>query len=95
MGRWVGSPGSRRPLPLLRFIPRAPTSAFRGLSSQGGGAVSLLSGRGLGWPGAAPAHAALALLWNRVCGQRPARAGLSPAAAPQTFYAPGVRSSPR
>lgn len=77
IGRRVGSPGSLRPLPLLRLIHRARTSAFRGRPSRGGGAVSLLSGRGLGRAGLGspgtrgPACAALrCAAHQRVCGQR-------------------------
>lgn len=77
IGRRVGSPGSLRPLPLLRLIHRARTSAFRGRPPRGGGAVSLLSGRGLGRAGLGspgtrgPACAALrcaALLTNACAG---------------------------
>lgn len=77
IGRRVGSPGSLRSLPLLRLIHRARTSAFRGRPPRGGGAVSLLSGRGLGRAGLGspgtrgPACAALrCAAHQRVCGQR-------------------------
>lgn len=105
IGRRVGSPGSLRPLPLLRLIHRARTSAFRGRPPRGGGAVSLLSGRGLGRAGLGspgtrgPACAALRCSPTRVRAapaQRTLRwGGGAELRLPQAFYAPGVWSSLR